>query len=272
MKAPKSNLRRAVAAVMAGLVGFWMSAAQAQNTALFGRAMFGDIDPLPVNRLGVNYDFFGGGGFAIQQTFVGEWTFGGGNASIGVRLPAILYPGGPALNNVTVVGKWAFFDDPVTGNLLSAGLAVSIPVGGTTTLQPFFGFQVPMGDRLGGGFAEGAIAHGVVTIINPLGVAGGNVLTADFGLDFTLPEEINERLAELFPRFNGPAVISPELRIDKPLGDEGIRTTLSFGAEFFFNQNVGVYGMVNIIDATLGPAPQVEILGGGRIGVEWFFR
>jgi len=51
------------------------------------------------------------------------------------------------------------------------------------------------------------------------------------------------------------------------------RLYLALGGEHFFNQNVGVYGHVNLLDAKLSPSPSVVKAGlrGGVVGVEFFF-
>ena len=57
------------------------------------------------------------------------------------------------------------------------------------------------------------------------------------------------------------------------LPDAQLRITLAFGAEHFFNQNVGVYGHVNLLDAKLSPDPSTVGFGlqGGTAGIEFFF-
>ena len=57
------------------------------------------------------------------------------------------------------------------------------------------------------------------------------------------------------------------------LPDAQLRITLAFGAEHFFNQNVGVYGHVNLVDAKLSPDPSTLGFGlqGGTAGIEFFF-
>ena len=57
------------------------------------------------------------------------------------------------------------------------------------------------------------------------------------------------------------------------LPDAQLRIVLAFGAEHFFNQNVGVYGHVNLVDAKLSPDPSTLGFGlqGGTAGIEFFF-
>jgi hypothetical protein len=57
------------------------------------------------------------------------------------------------------------------------------------------------------------------------------------------------------------------------LPDAQMRIIIALGAEHFFNQNVGVYGHVNLIDAKLSPSPSTVGFGlqGGTAGLEFFF-
>jgi len=57
------------------------------------------------------------------------------------------------------------------------------------------------------------------------------------------------------------------------LPDAQIRLYLAVGAEHFFNQNVGIYGHLNLVDAKLSPSPSTTSFGlqGATVGVEFFF-
>ncbi len=57
------------------------------------------------------------------------------------------------------------------------------------------------------------------------------------------------------------------------LPDPQIRLYLALGAEHFFDQNVGIYGHVNLVDAKLSPSPSSTQFGlqGAAVGVEFFF-
>ncbi len=65
--------------------------------------------------------------------------------------------------------------------------------------------------------------------------------------------------------------------ISADLPDPEIVVYLAFGAEHFFNQNVGIYGHVNLVKAQLAPntdaQPATTSIGlqGGIVGVEFFF-
>jgi len=73
-------------------------------------------------------------------------------------------------------------------------------------------------------------------------------------------------------RNSGKATVSQDT-INVQLPDPEIRIVLAFGAEHFFNQNVGIYGHVNLVDAKLSPAPSTTNFGlqGAAVGVEFFF-
>jgi len=61
--------------------------------------------------------------------------------------------------------------------------------------------------------------------------------------------------------------------IKADLPDAQLRIIIALGAEHFFNQNVGVYGHVNLLDTKLSPAPSTVGFGlqGGTAGLEFFF-
>jgi hypothetical protein len=61
------------------------------------------------------------------------------------------------------------------------------------------------------------------------------------------------------------------IKVDLP--DAQFRVMLALGAEHFLNQNVGVYGHVNLIDAKISPDPSTVGFGlqGGTAGLEFFF-
>src|SRR5688500_9944219 len=66
-----------------------------------------------------------------------------------------------------------------------------------------------------------------------------------------------------------PNDTSKFIQVDLP--DAQLRITLALGAEHFFNQNVGVYGHVNLLDAKLSPDPSTVGFGlqGGVAGLEF---
>jgi hypothetical protein len=91
-----------------------------------------------------------------RETFGFEKTFLDGNASVEVRLPFLQQPstfdgfGSDCIGDLTIIGKYAFYLDRSTGNVISGGLAVTAPTGPAiattqgnlrdTLLQPFVGY------------------------------------------------------------------------------------------------------------------------------------
>ncbi len=76
-----------------------------------------------------------------RETFGFEKTFLDGNASLGLRMPVFQFSTDAALGtqgvgDVTAVFKYAFYNNRETGDLLSAGLAVTAPTGPDLTTAP----------------------------------------------------------------------------------------------------------------------------------------
>jgi len=71
----------------------------------------------------------------------------------------------------------------------------------------------------------------------------------------------------------GKFVISKDDPSKIELPEAEVRIVLAAGAEHFFNQNVGVYGHINLVDAKLSPSPSTTSFGlqGAGVGVEFFF-
>jgi hypothetical protein len=94
---------------------------------------------------------------SLSREMIGfEKTFLGGFASLELRMP-VLQQNSPisgvgfqGVGDLSVIGRYAFFLDPQTGNVMSAGLAITAPTGrGITTtdgtihstiLQPWLGY------------------------------------------------------------------------------------------------------------------------------------
>jgi hypothetical protein len=103
--------------------------------------------PRPVDRVYFGYNYFNNvngsfrgdvSAFDVHQELVGfEKTFCHGDASIGLRLPFTEFAGDAAvestkIDDLSVIFKYAFYNDPRTYNVMSAGLLVTVPTG-----QPF---------------------------------------------------------------------------------------------------------------------------------------
>jgi hypothetical protein len=122
--------------------------------------------PRPLDRLFVTYNYYGdvaASGLAFgapgaqvhRQMMGGEKTFLGGNASVGIRVPVFWVFGSrnsdqAQLGDISVVFKYAFVNNPRTGDAISAGFLVGAPTGPSlavpgqssihsTQLVPWFG-------------------------------------------------------------------------------------------------------------------------------------
>ena len=113
---------------------------------------------------------------AYRQMLGIEKTFLQGDASLGLRLPintlwtnstdGAFKDNSTAVGNLSLFGKYVLYRNPMTGNLLSGGLAITLPSGPTsfagssTTVglrdvqfQPFLGYLFRKGDWFVQGFS-----------------------------------------------------------------------------------------------------------------------
>jgi hypothetical protein len=130
--------------------------------------------PRPMDRVYFNYNYYSGVDTGSQkvnvkrETIGFEKTFLDGNASIGVRLPFFQnLDAKDDTGDVTLIGKYAFYNDRKTGDVISAGVAITPPTGNfslgfditqaekihSTIVQPFVGGQWALGN--GGLFVQG---------------------------------------------------------------------------------------------------------------------
>jgi hypothetical protein len=137
--------------------------------------------PVPTDRIFVTYNYYnnvttqGGPNFDVHRETIGfEKTFLDGNASIGMRLPFLEQDGlegaeGSEVGDLSIIFKWAFLNDRDTGNVLSAGLVVTVPTGEdfplvngqslhSTFLQPYVGGIYNLGDLYVHGFSSIAVS------------------------------------------------------------------------------------------------------------------
>jgi hypothetical protein len=137
--------------------------------------------PRPTDRVFVTYNYYnnvntlGGPNFDLHREMIGfEKTFFDGNASIGMRLPFLQLDGlqgvdDSLVGDLSIIFKWAFLNDLATGNLLSAGMVVTVPSGDDihgitnptihpTILQPYVGGIYNAGDLYVHGFSSLAIS------------------------------------------------------------------------------------------------------------------
>jgi hypothetical protein len=126
--------------------------------------------PRPTDRAFLTYNYYndvlgslnpGFPALGFHRQVAGfEKTLLDGNASVGLRLPFFQLTGqsdvdDSGIGDLTVITKYAFINDRCTGDVLSAGLCITVPTGednvdliggilNTTYLQPWGGFIVNM--------------------------------------------------------------------------------------------------------------------------------
>jgi hypothetical protein len=135
--------------------------------------------PRPVDRVFLNYNYFNGVGSGIpglplfdvhRQTFGLEKTFLDGDASVVLRMTTYQSTGDGSLSSedfgdVTAVSKFALINNWQTGNVFTAGLAVTAPTGPDTILvdgsrfhptliQPFSGWIYNLNRLYAQGFSS----------------------------------------------------------------------------------------------------------------------
>jgi hypothetical protein len=108
-----------------------------------GVAIVDNDSPRPTDRVYFNYSYYDGigaqlnpglGNITMNRPMLGfEKTFLNGDASVGMRLPFIQLNGPPGvgaddIGDMSILSKYAFINDPY-GNVLSAGLIVTVPTG-----------------------------------------------------------------------------------------------------------------------------------------------
>lgn len=192
--------------------------------------------PLPVDRVYVTYDYFDNVGAGVpglpgsnlhRETYGFEWTYLGGDASVGLRMNSLQTTGDSTyasgdFGDLTVINKFALVNDRATGNVLSVGLAVTAPTGpdavlpngarlNPVLLQPFSGF-IYNWDRL--------YAQGFSSLIVPTDSRDALISTASLGLGYYVYRAADPAalVTYLTPVVEGHATI--------PLNHRGLDQTL----------------------------------------------
>jgi hypothetical protein len=169
------------------------------GSPIVGQSAFRIVEnegPRPVDRVFFYFNYFNDVGLAGNNTydmyravFGFEKTVLSGRGSVGVRLPIQVRDGGTGssidgFGDLTVIGKAVLLSDSCTGNCLSAGLAVTVPIGRTqplegggnldsTLVQPWVGFLVNSGSFFVQGFSSAVLPSKTVDtrmLANDLGV------------------------------------------------------------------------------------------------------
>jgi hypothetical protein len=240
-----------------------------------------NMSPRPMDRVFFTFNYFNnldgsinsrvapglGGMQAYRYVFGYEKTFWDGNASIGVRLPldslsARRLGTSTALGNLTVFSKLIVLQQPGTGNLVSAGLAVTMPTGPSSfggergvfgyrdaQIQPFVGYTWMRGRFYVQGFEAIDIptdANDVTMQYNDAGIGYFVYRDADPGA----------LLSAIAPTFEAHANIPLNhvgaFRGFDPAGTPDV-VDLTFGVNILFRQRSML--TVGFVNPVTGPRP-----------------
>jgi hypothetical protein len=194
--------------------------------------------PAPQDRLFVTYNYFynvnktfNPGGVNIDRTNVQreevgfEKTFLGGDASFGMRLPILEIQGEDVdksnIGDLSLIFKYAFFNNRETGNLLSGGMVLTVPTGPaflpsdtpdihSTLFQPFVGGIWRSGDLYVHGFTSLLVptdSRDVMFIFNDYGIgyfiyqnnSGGMISSISPTVEAHINTPLNHRGSQVDP-------------------------------------------------------------------------
>jgi hypothetical protein len=196
-----------------------------QDRVYFDFNYFNDVNKAVNNRLGADFLSL----HVFRETFGVEKTCLDGKASIGLRLPLnsldvdITVSGLPRtdtdIGDLSIILKYAFYSDPQTGDLVSAGLAITAPTGPdtfagsplvstlhSTVLQPYLGYIFSL-DEL--------FFHGFSAIDVPTESQDVTLLHNDIGAGYFLyrTRQTDRLITSIVPTF--------EAHINTPLNHRG---------------------------------------------------
>jgi hypothetical protein len=230
--------------------------------------------PRPQNRVFVAYNFFSNvdrgvfqfpGGVApdLHRELVGfERAFMDNNASIGLRLPVFQLVGNDAvqdsqIGSLSIIFKYAFYNNLQTGSLMSTGMVLSTPTGRSVQVpgessinpvifQPFLGYIYNTPNWYLQGFSA---------IQVPSDARDITILTNDFAMGYWLyrDNDSNATLTGIVP--------DVELHVNDPLTHRGITdfplgftdtVDVTAGSYFIFRR--AIFGVAVGVPLT-GPKP-----------------
>jgi hypothetical protein len=228
--------------------------------------------PRPLDRVFINYEYYNhlltgpasNGDVSTvhpnlhRETFGFEKTLFDSRASFGLRVPLFqTVDSGGALQSsdvgdLTFIGKFAFFDNRSTGNLLSGGLAVTAPTGPdeiladgsrlhSTLLQPYLGYVFTAGQF----YLEGFTA-----VIVPTDSRDVTLFTEDIGVGYHLFDGPRDTfIRQITPTF--------ELHLTDPLDHRGLNNPSGLGFPDILILTTGAHLELSRAILTLGAAVPV---------------
>jgi hypothetical protein len=198
--------------------------------------------PRPVDRIFSNYEYFriksrdpNVNAIQMNRYIEGfEKTFMDGKGSIGLRLPIFQVwgtsPTGDAgvlstlrhedVGDLTIVTKYAFWQDCDTGSLLSGGLVVTTPTGPDLPTNGVVIHSTLIQPWVGGIYnTQSWYLHGFTAIIVPTDERDVTFLTNDYGIGYYLyqAKDCGKWLSAITPTF--------EIHVNTPLNHRGTDST-----------------------------------------------
>ena len=244
--------------------------------------------PRPVNRVFYAFNYYndvnqavnpGLPGIGLYRHTIGfEKTFLDGDASFGMRLPFVRVSGTNGadenrFSDLSLIFKYALYNDRTTGDVLSGGLVLTVPTGGGITIdypnpqtgvvdgsnpatfysvifQPFAGWVRNVNDRL--------YLHGFHSFAVPTDARDVTLLFNDVGIGYWLYRNQADRFVQ--------AVIPTlEFHLNTPLTHRGLQST-PIGFADQLNLTFGTYVMFP--RSTLGIAAGIPLVGPKPYDVE----
>ncbi len=236
--------------------------------------------PRPMDRIYYNYNEFSYVNFSsngtpinVQRQVIGlEKTLFDGFMSVGMRIPFVLTDGDPGIAtrqfaDMTFIVKWGLWNDQKTGNVLSAGLAVTVPTGpqdvlslpdlfatpyplDDSILQPFIGYIYNFSPRL---YTQGFLAVAVPTDSKDV-----TILFNDMSFGYWLYRNPSDEFIRGF-------VPTVEVHVNTPLNHQG-KDSLPIGFSELVDMTCGAY--LIFPRSTLGGAIGFPMTGPKPYGIE----
>jgi len=227
--------------------------------------------PRPNNRLYFTYNHFSEvnrslipaeiPNISIDRQLLGfERTFLQGDASFGMRLPFIQFNGSEGVEanvvgDISFLFKFAWLNNPETGNVFSTGLVLTAPTGGgddiilsdgslaprSTLIQPWAGFIYNL---------PNAFVQGFSSLVVPTSSADPTIFFNSIGGGYWLYRNNRDRFITGF-------VPVLEFHLNTPLNHRNVNDTIFFQDQF--NITTGAY--VTFPRMTMGGAVCVPVVG-----------
>lgn len=218
--------------------------------------------PRPTDRVFIGYNYFedvnknfvgaGGGGANLNRETIGfEKTFLDGNASIGMRLPFLELTGNSTLNetlvdDLSIIFKYAFINNRQTGDVLSAGLVVTVPTApavviedegdlNSTFLEPFIGYIFHFGPDL--------YIQGFSSISVPTDGRDATLLFNSIGVNYWIYRDRNPEALVI------GIIPDLELHLNDPLNHRGLDSSGPIGYQDTVDLTMGVNFLFRRISA-----------------------